>query len=307
MSKFKYLFYAILNYIQVSKIIIALGITLSTLLGYLLFSPYADKIFWITATASFLLSSGAGALNNYQDRNLDKLLKRTSKRPLPLGSISEKLVLSQAFILILSALTAFVFTHNPISTIFLALFGILFYNAIYTPLKSRTSLAILPGSVCGMIPPLMGWSAAGGELLFFLDVNNLMINRDIIFIMAILGIWQIPHFWLILLNYADDYEDSYVKYRLASMVGLFSRSQLKRIMLIWILLYSVMLIMTPIFYFGLSWITKFAVTSNGVCIFIFFVKSHVYTTKRDYRFEFRLLNSSMVLFILAMILDLLQL
>ncbi|MBF0378681.1 MAG: protoheme IX farnesyltransferase [Desulfamplus sp.] len=301
------LFNTLCSHIKVSKVLISLGITSSSMVGYLICFPYADRTFWITAFSSFLLCAGGGTLNNYQDRHIDKLLQRTSKRPLPSGSVSETSVLVQAFLLILSGSTGFCFTRNPPFTVFLALIGIIFYNGVYTPLKSRTLLSIFPGVICGMIPPLMGWSAAGGSLFSCVDINSLGSNGDILlWVMAVLGVWQIPHFWLILLRHADDYEETHSKYILPSMLVLFSRSQLRRIMLIWILLYSVMLVMIPLFYSGLSRTAQWIVVCNGAGMFIFFAGLHFSGSARDSKMEFIILNGSMVLFIIILIINILE-
>lgn len=314
---------SIFVHIQVSKIFISLGITLSAMLGYLIFYPYADKIFWITALSSFLLCSGSGALNNYQDRNLDRVLKRTLNRPLPSGHVSPVSVLIQASIFILTGITGLCFTHNPVLSVFLALMGTLCYNAFYTPLKSRTILAILPGAICGMLPPLMGWAAAGGDLPFFpdlltfprlpispdcIDCLNLPYSeKNILWVMTIIGVWQLPHFWLILLKHADDYEhQQHALLMLPSMLMLFSRKQLKRIMLIWVLLYSVILTMFPIYYAGTNTSVKWVVIFNGLFVLIFFLIRHFLCTVKYYGTEFMILNMSMFTLILVMIIDILK-
>lgn len=283
------------KYIQVSKIQVSIGITLSTMAGYLIAFPSFDRVFWTTALSSLLLCSGGGALNNYRDRHIDRLLQRTSRRPLPSGSISERGVLLQGSLLIFSALIGFCFTRNALCTLFLALLGILLYNGIYTPLKSRTILSIIPGAVCGMVPPLMGWSGAGGDLG--------KAQADIFYLMTTVGVWQLPHFWLILMTHATDYEQICARRILPSMLGLFNRSQLRRITLIWILLYSSMLMMAPLFSPVLSHKTQWIVILNGVALFILFSRLHLLDSARDYRLEFMVLNGSMGLFILAMIFD----
>jgi len=291
-------------HIQVSKALISISITSSTMVGYLIFFPCVDRIFWLTALSSLLLCSGSGALNNYEDRHIDTLFKRTSNRPLPSGAVSERAVLVQASILILSGLIGFSFTRNSLYTQFLALVGIIFYNSIYTPLKSRTLLSIVPGAVCGMIPPLMGWSAAGGKIGKAAPEELLYIPGDLLYIMVLIGVWQLPHFWLILLNHASDYEKSHRRETLPSMLGVFSRAQLRGIMLVWVLVYSVMLVMVPLFCSRLSRTAQWIVIFNGVALFILFLRLHTCGSRRSYRLEFMIVNFSMVVFMLVMIVDL---
>ncbi len=90
---------------------------------------------------------------------------------------------------------------------------------IYTPLKRKTMWAAVPGAVCGMLPPLMGWMASGSALVDFRIWN----------LMAVIGVWQLPHSWLVVLHHPQDYRQN----SLPSMAGLFSREQLHRILLSW--------------------------------------------------------------------------
>ena len=79
-----------------------------------------------------------------------------------------------------------------------ALFGslaLVCYNGIYTPLKRVTPLALLPGALCGALPPLIGWSAAGGDPADF----------RILLIATLIYLWQLPHFWRLADRHADDY------------------------------------------------------------------------------------------------------
>ncbi len=76
----------------------------------------------------------------------------------------------------------------------LGLLAVIWYNGIYTPLKRRTPFAALPGALCGALPPLIGWSAAGGSLL----------APPALILAATLFLWQIPHTWLLLCHYRQD-------------------------------------------------------------------------------------------------------
>ena len=92
---------------------------------------------------------------------------------------------------------------------------------MYTPLKKVTAFAVIPGSLTGALPPLIGWAAAGGGLL----------DKNIILVGSFFFIGQIPHFWLLLLMFGEEYQ-------LASMPSLnqiFSPNQIKRLTFTWIL------------------------------------------------------------------------
>jgi heme o synthase len=105
--------------------------------------------------------------------------------------------------------------------VLLGLFNVVWYNSVYTSLKRLTAFAVVPGSVTGGIPPLIGWTAAGGSVL----------DPGILFISLFFIIGQIPHFWLLLLKYGHEYESA----GLPSISHIFSALQIKRISYAWIL------------------------------------------------------------------------
>ena len=140
-----------------------------------------------------LLSSGIGTLNQFIERELDGLMRRTAARPLPSG----RLVPIEAlwFGVLLTAgsevyLTAMV---NVLSAI-LGLTVIAGYLFLYTPLKTRSTLSTAVGAFPGAMPPLIGWAAARGE-----------IGVDAWVLFAILFLWQFPHFLAIAWMYREDY------------------------------------------------------------------------------------------------------
>lgn len=140
-----------------------------------------------------LLSSGIATLNQYMERDLDGLMRRTAGRPLPSGKLLPWEAMAFGVGLTVAAeiyLLAFV---NPLSAM-LGLTVIAGYLFGYTPLKTRTSLSTLVGAFPGAVPPLIGWTAARGEL---------SIEGWVLF--AILFLWQFPHFLAIAWMYREDY------------------------------------------------------------------------------------------------------
>ena len=107
----------------------------------------------------FLLSAGTSVLNQVQEFRNDALMKRTRLRPIPAGEISNLQAswIALGLILIGTAFLAF----NGWLPMVLGLSNIVFYNLIYTPLKTRSYLAIIPGAVVGAVPPLIGWTSEG--------------------------------------------------------------------------------------------------------------------------------------------------
>jgi heme o synthase len=140
-----------------------------------------------------LLSSGIATLNQYMERDLDALMRRTATRPLPSG----KLAPVEAFIfgagLTAAAEIYLALLVNPL-TAWLGLFVIAGYLFMYTPLKTRTSLSTVVGAFPGAMPPLMGWTAVRGEL-----------GLEAWILFAILFLWQFPHFLAIAWMYREDY------------------------------------------------------------------------------------------------------
>lgn len=140
-----------------------------------------------------LLSSGIATLNQYMERDLDALMRRTADRPLPSGKVSpwEALVFGTGLTVLAELYLAVLV--NPLTAL-LGLTVIAGYLFAYTPLKTKTSLSTLVGAFPGAVPPLIGWTAARGEL---------SIEAWVLF--AILFLWQFPHFLAIAWMYREDY------------------------------------------------------------------------------------------------------
>jgi len=182
-------------YTELTKPRITFLIVLTSAAGFVLGSPGpVNYVALLSALLGIgLLSSGIATLNQYAERELDGLMRRTANRPLPAGKLApwEALafgagttILAEAYLLI------FV---NPLSAL-LGLTVIAGYLFAYTPLKTRTSLSTLVGAFPGAVPPLIGWTAARGSI---------SLEGWVLF--AILFLWQFPHFLAIAWMYREDY------------------------------------------------------------------------------------------------------
>ena len=140
-----------------------------------------------------LLSSGIAALNQYAERELDGLMRRTANRPLPAGKLAPWEALAFGAGITIAAEAFLLIVVNPLTAL-LGLTVIAGYVFAYTPLKTRTSLSTLVGAFPGAVPPLIGWTAASGSL---------SIEGWVLF--AILFLWQFPHFLAIAWMYREDY------------------------------------------------------------------------------------------------------
>lgn len=140
-----------------------------------------------------LLAGGTNALNQYAERGVDARMKRTRGRPIPAGRLESSRALRFAVGISASGAFYLALTVNALTALLgvLALTGYIFF---YTPLKRRTWLCTLVGAVPGALPPVMGWTAARGELDLLAWV-----------LFAIVFLWQLPHFLAIAWMYRADY------------------------------------------------------------------------------------------------------
>lgn len=201
------------------KFHLSLAIALSGLAGFLIYTPQMSSEAALLFFSLLFLSAGCGGLNNIQDRKFDARFLRTQNRPLPSGMIRlshAKLLSGQAVFMGFLGLSA---SPRP-EILFLGLLALFCYNGLYTPLKRITAWAMLPGVVCGILPVYMGWRAAGGPLM----------STPIIFLLILLALWQLPHFWLLVLVHKQDYRKEPAP---PNLLNLLSFQQLERISLVW--------------------------------------------------------------------------
>lgn len=182
-------------YLELTKPRITFLIVLTSAAGFVLGSAgQVSYVLFANAMIGIaLLSSGIATLNQFMERDLDSLMRRTSTRPLP----SRRVVPAEAFffgvgLTIIAEVYLAIFV-NPL-TAACGLGVIVGYLLCYTPLKTRTTLSTVVGAFPGAMPPLMGWTAASGEL-----TNGAWV------LFAILFLWQFPHFLAIAWMYREDY------------------------------------------------------------------------------------------------------
>jgi protoheme IX farnesyltransferase len=220
------------RYLILCRVAISLFAAASAATGFFLFPHYRITAVFVVFLAVFLLACGASALNQYQERDLDARMERTRKRPLPSGSVAPSQVLSLSLALVLAGLSFLAYTGGA-RTALLGLFALLWYNGIYTHLKKTTAFAAVPGAAVGMIPPAIGWVSAGGALF----------DPRIAAVCFIFFMWQLPHFWLLLLRHGQDYE----KAGLPSLTALMSKSQIAHITYAWIFAAAVATLLLPLY------------------------------------------------------------
>ena len=218
--------------LELSKVRITFAVSLTTITGYVLASGQFDSGLILPTIGIFILACGSSALNHFQEKDKDAQMDRTRNRPIPSGRISANGAL--AFALILTILgSAIIYYGSGFLAMQLGILALIWYNAIYTPLKKKTAFAVVPGSVIGAIPPMVGWVAGGGSLA---DPRAMIIA-------FFFFIWQVPHFWLLLLKFGKEYE----KAGFPSITSFYSNKQIKNTTFIWTMATAVTALMLPVF------------------------------------------------------------
>ncbi len=206
--------------LQLGKIKISVPVALTGFLGYYRASGDFDMVMLFTLFGILFMSMGASTFNHIQERHTDQRMKRTANRPLPAGRISLKAAVTAGMLLAAGGLALLGLTGSWTATA-IGLFTLGWYNLLYTPLKRVTPFAVLPGALIGALPPMIGWTAAGGSLL----------NGEILLISFFLFIGQMPHYWLLMMKVGDEFRDA----GLPVITEKFSPMQLRNISFTWIL------------------------------------------------------------------------
>lgn len=183
------------DYLQLTKPRLNLLVVLTTLAGYYLGvdegTPIARLVHTIVGTT--LVAGGSSVLNQVWEKDTDRLMRRTARRPLPSARLTPTPALWFGVVLSIIGLAELWFLANPLAAT-VAFLTVLSYIAVYTPMKLRSSLSTIVGAVPGALPPLIGWAAA---------TNSLSAGGWALF--GIVFFWQMPHFLAIAWMHRDDY------------------------------------------------------------------------------------------------------
>jgi len=215
---------------ELNKVKITVAVALTTMAGYALAKNSIDSGLLLPMLGIFILACGSAALNHFQDKDKDGLMERTKDRPIPSGRISASWVFVIAVIEIAIG-DYLIYIGSNFLAAQLGLLALIWYNGIYTPLKRKTAFAVVPGSIIGAIPPMVGWVAGGGEL----SDPKLMVLAFFFFI------WQVPHFWLLMLKYGKEYETA----GYPSITSMISKDQIKKATFMWTAATAVTALMIP--------------------------------------------------------------
>jgi len=194
-------------------------------------SPSGARLFWPVA-GTFLLACGGAALNQIQERHQDGRMTRTRHRPLPAGRIGLLTATLVMVGLVAAGLGCLAGSGEPL-VVLLGVLALVSYNGIYTPLKRTTYYAPMVGAIVGAFPPAIGWVSVAGP-----SFEPALAGLVMFFVL-----WQVPHFWLLLLGATHDYQQAGFIVPTRDL----SPAQLQRVTLTWILGTVVLAWLFPLF------------------------------------------------------------
>lgn len=192
------------QYYELTKPGISQMVALSTLAGYYLAIP-SDAVSYIASASNWMhfgatmigtlaISSGSCVVNHIMERDADARMRRTAQRPIPSGAITIGAASMFAGVLTLGG--ALLLSTVNMLTFWLAILTWVTYVAVYTPMKSRSTLAVLVGGIPGALPFAGGWTAVRGTFDPIAWV-----------LFGILFLWQLPHFYALSWMYRADYRE----------------------------------------------------------------------------------------------------
>lgn len=182
-------------YFKLLKFRLSFTVAFSSAIGYILGFPDTSYLsIALVMLGGLLVTGSANIINQIIERDLDRMMKRTAKRPLPTGQLSVTEAIVFALLLAVSGLALLGLYFNLL-TAALSLLGLVLYGFVYTPLKRISPICVFVGAIPGGLPPLIGWVAATGVL-----------GAEAWILFGIQFIWQFPHFWAIAWVLDEDYK-----------------------------------------------------------------------------------------------------
>ncbi|WP_224484076.1 heme o synthase [Robertkochia aurantiaca] len=179
---------------QITKVGLAFSVVFSSVAGYLLGADTINlQSLLLLAFGGYFMVGASNAFNQVIEKDLDALMKRTRNRPVPSGRMAPATAMTIAIVFTLLGVIS-LYVVNPKTAMFGAI-SIFLYTCVYTPLKTKTPLAVFVGAFPGAIPFMLGWVAA---------TNDFGIEPGTLFMIQFF--WQFPHFWAIGWVLDEDYK-----------------------------------------------------------------------------------------------------
>jgi heme o synthase len=265
---------------------LSLAVAFSALAGFIYFSHTISWNALFAFSGVFLFAAAASALNQYQERRFDVLMERTRNRPLPSNLLTGRQALFAAALSGLAGLTLLFCKTTPFAA-GIAVINLAWYNCVYTPLKRKGGFAVLLGAVSGALPPMIGLTAAGGQ-----------VNGAGIAICLFMYLWQISHFLLLLLKYGREYEIA----GFPSITALMDENRLRSMIFIWILGTAASLLLFPLFRV-VSSAGLMTALIIGSCLLVFYFHTALFRkkTRIDSGAAFRVMYFFQVFVLVALV------
>jgi heme o synthase len=266
--------------LRLAKFGLCLLIGSAVFFGIVLAHPVVTLRTFLVVGGVFFVATGAASLNSLQELVLDRKMERTKDRPLSTGQLTPGQAGWQALVLLLGGFFLLLFDTADFLPAIMTVLAVALYNGIYTPLKKISVLAMVPGAVCGALPAYIGWLAGDGKAVSFTSL----------LLVALFVLWQIPHFWLILLTYPQDY----VNGTLPNLLNQFREKSLKRLFIPWIGALAACMLMFAILPCAMAEAARYGVVVNALCLPGFFFLWFRLGGKPEYRKLFTLLNCTLL-------------
>ena len=209
------------DFIVLTKFVLSFAVSLSALFAYIMAKGEIGTDMFLATFAVLLVAMGVSTLNQVQEYKEDALMERTKNRPIASGKWSPLTGVIIAIILIAASLVLIYYLLGMIG-VNLFLFAFIWYNIVYTPLKKKSALAVVPGAILGVIPPAVGWLTAGhslGEVEFYA-------------LGLFYFVWQVPHFWLLVMLHYGDYDNG----GYPTAMKLFGKNTLQKLTFVWLMM-----------------------------------------------------------------------
>lgn len=208
------------DFVIVTKFILSFAVSLSALFAYILAKGDVGADMLLATFSVLLVAMGVSTLNQAQEYKEDAKMERTKNRPIAAGRMSPMTGIIIAAVLI-SVSLFLIYDLLGLTGVNIFMFAFIWYNAMYTPLKKKSALAVVPGAILGIIPPVIGWLVAGNSIL----------ELEFIALAVYFFIWQVPHFWLLVMLHHGDYDNA----GYPTVMKIFGQASLQRLTFIWII------------------------------------------------------------------------
>ena len=208
------------DFFIVTKFVLSFAVSLSALFAYIMAKGEVGLDMLLATVAVLLVAMGVSTLNQVQEYKSDAKMERTKNRPIASGRMSPRTGLIIGAVLILFSF-GLIYSLLGLTGVNIFMFAFIWYNAMYTPLKKKSALAVVPGAILGVIPPAIGWLVAGHTLM----------ELEFMSLALYFFIWQVPHFWLLVMLFHGDYQDG----GYPTAMRLFGQASLQRLTFVWLI------------------------------------------------------------------------